>query len=37
MTPEQFIRERKYLTNVTPQTLAWYQSSFKAFDEVLSE
>src|SRR5882762_7962292 len=26
---EQFIRERQYLTNVTPATLEWYKHSFK--------
>jgi hypothetical protein len=24
--------ERRYLKNVTPKTLAWYEQSFKAFD-----
>lgn len=26
---EQFIRERQYLTNVTPATIAWYENSLK--------
>jgi hypothetical protein len=26
---EQFIRERQYLSNVTPATLDWYKHSFK--------
>ena len=26
---EQFIRERQYLTNVSPATLEWYKNSFK--------
>src|SRR6266498_5270554 len=26
---EQFIRERQYLTNVSPATLEWYKHSFK--------
>ena len=26
---EQFIRERQYLTNVSPATLEWYKYSFK--------
>jgi integrase/recombinase XerD len=26
---EQFIKERQYLTNVTPQTIEWYTHSFK--------
>lgn len=30
VTPE-FIEERRYLKNVTSQTLQWYQRSFKAF------
>ena len=25
---EQFIRERKYVTNVSPKTLLWYRASF---------
>ena len=28
----EFITERRYLKNVTPKTLAWYQHSFKAFE-----
>ena len=32
MTPDRFKQERKYLKNVTPKTLAWYEHSFKAFD-----
>src|ERR1019366_8538826 len=28
-------QERKYLKNVTPKTLAWYDHSFKAFDGAL--
>lgn len=27
---EQFLRERRYLKNVTPKTVAWYQSAFDA-------
>ena len=27
---EQFVRERKYLKNVTPRTEAWYWQSWKA-------
>ena len=27
---EQFIRERRYLKNVTPKTVIWYQSAFDA-------
>src|SRR5437763_5382016 len=26
---EQFIQERKYLTNVSPRTIQWYRESFK--------
>jgi len=26
---EQFIRERQYLSNVSPATLEWYKHSFK--------
>jgi integrase/recombinase XerD len=26
---EQFIRERQYLTNVTPATIEWYRRCFK--------
>ena len=29
---QQFISERKYLLNVTPQTIIWYGCSFKAFE-----
>ena len=25
----EFIRERQYLRNVTPATIAWYQNSFR--------
>jgi hypothetical protein len=28
---EQFLRERRYLKNVTPKTLTWYESAWKAF------
>jgi site-specific recombinase XerD len=31
MTPEQFIKERTYLTGVTPKTISWYEQSFKRF------
>ena len=33
---EQFIQGRKYLKAVSPQTLIWYQCSFKAFDGATS-
>ena len=26
---EQFIRERRYITNVSPRTIEWYRESFK--------
>jgi site-specific recombinase XerD len=29
---ESFIRERRYLKNVTPKTVAWYRDSFRAFE-----
>ena len=35
MTPERFKQERKYLKNVTPKTLAWYDHSFKTFEGAL--
>ncbi len=28
---ERFLRERQYLKNVTPKTLVWYESAWKAF------
>src|ERR1035441_8199334 len=31
----QFISERKYLLNVTPKTIIWYDCGFKAFDGAL--
>ncbi len=27
----QFLRERKYLHNLSPQTLEWYQTAWTAF------
>ena len=30
MSFSQFIRERQYLQNVTPATVAWYRESFKS-------
>ena len=27
---EQFLRERRYLKNVTPKTVTWYQTAFDA-------
>ena len=34
-TASEFMTERRYLKNVTPKTLAWYEQSFKAFDGAL--
>jgi integrase len=31
----EFIRERKYLKNVTSKTLAWYEQSFQSFEGAL--
>jgi integrase/recombinase XerD len=28
---QQFLRERTFITNVTPKTIAWYESAWKAF------
>jgi hypothetical protein len=30
---EQFLRERRYLKNVSPKTQVWYQSAWKAFKQ----
>ena len=30
---ERFLRERQYLKNVTPKTLVWYESAWKAFNQ----
>ena len=27
---EQFLRERRYLKNVTPKTITWYETAFLA-------
>jgi len=32
---EQFLAQRRYLKNVTPSTLEWYQTAFKAMQKVL--
>lgn len=32
---EQFLAERRYLKNVTPSTLEWYETAFKALQKVL--
>ena len=36
MYTDQFITERTYLTGVSPATVPWYRSSFKAFDGPLA-
>ena len=36
MHTEQFITERTYLKGVSPRTVDWYRSSFKAFDGALN-
>ena len=28
---QQFLRERTYINNVTPSTIEWYESAWKAF------
>jgi integrase/recombinase XerD len=30
---EQFVKERRYLQNVTPKTVSWYRQSFKVFQD----
>jgi hypothetical protein len=32
---EQFVKERKYIKNVTPKTEDWYRQSWKALGESL--
>jgi len=32
---EHFVREWRYLRNVTPSTLEWYETAFKALQETL--
>src|SRR4051812_27738580 len=32
---EQFLAQRRYLQNVTPSTLEWYQTAFKGLQRVL--
>jgi site-specific recombinase XerD len=36
MLIDQFITERRYLKNVSPKTIQWYEHSFKAFDGALA-
>jgi integrase/recombinase XerD len=33
---EQFLSERRYLKNVTPRTIEWYETAFKAFQKAHS-
>lgn len=33
---EQFLRERKYLRNVSPETIEWYRTAWKAFGSATS-
>jgi hypothetical protein len=35
--PTDFIAERKYLHNVTKKTLVWYNCSFRAFENCITE
>ncbi|HEY7792260.1 MAG TPA: site-specific integrase, partial [Vicinamibacterales bacterium] len=32
---DQFVQERRYLKNVTPRTLRWYQEAFRAYRATL--
>ena len=32
---EQFLAQRRYLRNVTPSTIEWYQTAFKALQRAL--
>ena len=32
---EQFLAQRRYLRNVTPSTIEWYQTAFKALQKAL--
>jgi site-specific recombinase XerD len=33
----QFLDERRYLKNVTPRTIEWYETAFKAFQKALND
>jgi site-specific recombinase XerC len=33
---EQFLAQRRYLKNVTPSTIEWYQTAFKALQKALA-
>ena len=30
---DQFLAQRRYLKNVTPSTVEWYETAFKAFQK----
>lgn len=32
---QSFVRERRYLKNVTPKTVTWYETSFRTFSPFL--
>jgi site-specific recombinase XerD len=34
---KQFLDERRYLKNVTPRTIEWYETAFKAFKKALND
>jgi integrase family protein with SAM-like domain len=34
---QQFLNERRYLKNVTPDTIEWYETAFKAFERTLHD
>jgi site-specific recombinase XerD len=34
---QQFLRERRYLNNVTPSTIEWYETAFKALQRTSGE
>jgi hypothetical protein len=33
---ERFLRERRYLKNVTPKTVVWYETAFQAFTRAVA-
>ena len=34
---DRFLRERRYLKNVTPKTLLWYESAWRAFQQTRTD
>jgi hypothetical protein len=34
---DRFVNERRYLKNVTPDTIEWYETAFKAFRRALND